>query len=63
MENFEFRYTERKCHCKVCDEVVERHTEKVIYFRTFRGHGDPTHICTNCLKKMYDKASEEIIWR
>jgi hypothetical protein len=48
----EYRQTKRDCHCKCCDKYIDRDTEKVIYFRTFRGHGDPTHICLDCIEKI-----------
>ena len=44
-----FRTTNRTCHCKLCDRVVERNTEKVIVFTTLRGHADTTHICLECI--------------
>lgn len=50
LNNLQYRNPKRlNCHCKVCDRVVPM-SEKIIYFRSWRGHGDATQICMNCLK-------------
>jgi len=48
----EFRQTKQDCHCKSCDRVIKRNTEKVIVFTPFRGHSDTVHICLNCINNI-----------
>jgi len=50
MNNLEIRKTKQDAHCKVCDKLIKKDTEFVVYFKTWRGHGDATHICFDCLK-------------
>ena len=42
----------REGYCRLCDRILEKNTEKVIKFRTFRGHGDPIIICLGCISKI-----------
>ena len=39
-------------YCRLCDKDIDKNTEKVIKFRTFRGHGDPIIICVDCIGKI-----------
>ena len=54
------RTTKQDCHCKICDRLIERNTEKLIVFRSYRGHGDTTHICLDCVDKINEMMREEI---
>ena len=53
-QEIEFRTTLRSCHCKVCDNLIKKDSEKMIVFRTIRGHMDTTHICLKCIGKIND---------
>jgi len=62
-KEIEFRITLRSCHCKVCDKLIKKDSEKMIVFKTIRGHMDTTHICLECIKRINDiiKIEEEIL--
>lgn len=47
--SFQYRTLERDGYCRVCDDKVDRNTDKVI---TFRASREQCIICTWCIDKM-----------
>ena len=53
------RQVERQAFCRACDKTLERNTEKVIAWYSFRNRGQHIYICTDCVTSMYNLIQED----
>ena len=48
--NLSIRQAQRTCFCRVCDKEIQRNTEDIVSWYSWRNRGQNIHICIPCMK-------------
>ena len=48
--NLAIRQAKQNCFCRVCDKEIQRNTEDIVSWYSWRNRGQNIHICIPCMK-------------
>ena len=54
MNNIQYRSLQHKGMCRCCEKLIDKHSEKIIYFNYYGAGSSYIILCTDCIKKMND---------
>lgn len=53
MGETQYRVSQRKSYCRVCDKVNMPNEDMIVSIHSFRNRGQEIKICKGCIEKIY----------